>query len=821
MTLKKILRYTLRIAGTLLCLLLLVWLVLAGYVQFHKRSILDKAETAIKDHLQGDARIGSLDISFFRDFPSITVRLSAVTLRDSAWQQHHHDLLNAAEVYVSCNLWKSLFARRIELGRIGLEHGQIYLYTDSTGYTNTYIFKSSGKPGPGAGAGSSADMPDVVLTDMHFVMERQDKHKLFDLDIRHLICKISRDERQLRLDVKPTILVNSFAFNTDKGSFLRGKLLSGHFAVDYNTASKIVQFSKATVEIDEHPYVFTGRFFPAVTPDPFFLSIETDGVLFHQVTALLTPNLQQKIDQYDIDKPVSVRATLDAGAADDPEPQIQVSLNLEHGSALTPAGRFTDATFTANFINEWKHGQKRGDENSGIRIIGFTGNLQDLPLHSDTIVITDLKHPKMNCDLHAHFPLDRLNDLTGSQTLQFTGGSGNMDLVYAGPLSENDTAGTTVNGHLDIDSAGLIYLPNQFKLNGGKGRLLFKDQDLVIEQLAIRAGGSHIVVKGVARNLVALLDRNAENVSMNWDLSTPNLDLEDLLALANRSSATATATHRSDKILFGASFARVDNVLKAGAVHVNIDAANLRFRKFAGAHAKADLLFDNHQIRLNRLTVEQGGGSLELKATLSHQDGSDVSPLSMDSHVDNVDLPHLFAAFSNFGQDAVTAKNLKGSLTAEIHLTGDLTDKAKIVTRSLKGTIDFSIRNGQLVDFGPMEKIQVSVLKKRDMSEIKFAELQNQLDVDSTTLTVHRMEINSTAFILFAQGTYDLKTGTDMSLQIPLSNLSKNRNQDIPPDSKGNDGKAGPSIRLRAKTGDDGKLKISWDPFKKALKKVR
>jgi hypothetical protein len=120
-----------------------------------------------------------------------------------------------------------------------------------------------------------------------------------------------------------------------------------------------------------------------------------------------------------------------------------------------------------------------------------------------------------------------------------------------------------------------------------------------------------------------------------------------------------------------------------------------------------------------------------------------------------------------------------------------------------------------------MEKIRVSVLKNRDLSDLKFAELQNQLDVDSTTLTIHRMEINSTAFILFAEGTYDLKKGTDMSLQVPLSNLSKDRNQQIPPDSKGNDGKAGPSIRLRARTGEDGKLKVSWDPFKKALKKVR
>jgi hypothetical protein len=439
---RKTLRYLLRIAGTILCLLLLIWFALVGYVQLHKRSILDKAEKAVKTQLQGDARIGSMDISFFRDFPSITVRISAVSLRDSAWQQHHHDLLNAADIYISCNLWKSLFNRSIVLGRVALEHGQIYFYTDSTGYTNAYLLQPK-KTGNTARSGKAADLPDIELTDIHFVMEHQDKHKLFDLDVHHLTCAVNQDDRQLILDLRPDIHVNSFSFNTEKGSYIKGKHLGGHFSVAYNTSSKIVQFAKASVAIDGHPYTLTGRFFPSVTPDPYFLDITADNVLFHQASALLTSNVQQKIDQYDVDKPVSVHATLDAGAADDPEPQIQVQLTLEHGNVETPPGRFTDATFKASFTNEWIRGHKRGDENSAIRILAFTGTLLNLPLQSDTVLITDLKHPKMSCDLHSHFNLEQLNDITGSQTLQFTNGSGNMDLTYKGPLSENDTAGTT------------------------------------------------------------------------------------------------------------------------------------------------------------------------------------------------------------------------------------------------------------------------------------------------------------------------------------------------------------------------------------------
>lgn len=74
------------------------------------------------------------------------------------------------------------------------------------------------------------------------------------------------------------------------------------------------------------------------------------------------------------------------------------------------------------------------------------------------------------------------------------------------------------------------------------------------------------------------------------------------------------------------------------------------------------------------------------------------------------------------------------------------------------------------------------------------------------------MEIRSNVVVLFVEGIYDTKKGTDMSIQVPLSNLSKAENEII------NTGKVGMNVRLRAKTGEDGKLNVSWDPFNNASK---
>ena len=816
----KWLRYTIRTAAGLLGLLLLIWLLLAGYILMNKASLLKKAQTEIKNRLGGDATVGDWDISLFRHFPSVTLHLSQLALRDSGWQQHHHDLIHTDNADISLSLFRSLLARKIRVGKVYLEHGTVYFYTDTAGYSNTYLLRSRSEPV--ANREPAAEPPDIILKDINWVQERQDKHKLFDLDIQQMSCTIrkdSKDDRTLFLGVDATIRVKSFSFNTSKGSFIKDKSLSGHFIVQYNTGSKIVQANKITVDIDGHPFLFTARFFPSVNPDPFFLTIATDNIRFRDAASLLTPNLQQHLDQYDIDKPVSIHALIDAGSADDRTPLLNIKMDLDKGNVLTPAGRFNNSSFRASFTNEWTHGQRREDENSGIRLLSFSGQVLStsgaIAIRSDTLTVTNLKHPILDGDLHSQFDLARLNDLLGSQSLQFQKGSCAVDLLYRGPLSENDSTANSVQGTVALDSAAFMYLPYQFLLTNGNGRVLLKGKDLVIDHLDARVGNTRISVKGIAKNLVTLLDQNAQDVSMDWDLSSSHLDLRDFTSLAGRQ--TETTPKRNSQAVFGAVAGRIDRFLKEGAIHLRLEAADLSYKNFTGAHARADLLFSSDELQLTNMEVEQGGGSLRLKADLHRQRDGSGNPIILESHIQQVNLPKLFTSFNDFGQKALLSKNLKGSLTADIRMTGLLTNKATMVPNSLKGTVNFSIKEGQLLDFEPMEKIHETVLKKRDLSEIHFSDLTNRLDLDTTTLTIHRMEISSTALTVFVEGVYDFRTGPDLSIQVPLSNL-KQKNPDIPPANKGNDGKTGLSVRLRARTGDDGKLKISWDPFKKALK---
>jgi len=258
------------------------------------------------------------------------------------------------------------------------------------------------------------------------------------------------------------------------------------------------------------------------------------------------------------------------------------------------------------------------------------------------------------------------------------------------------------------------------------------------------------------------------------------------------------------------------SVMNDAEVHLKLKAKQLVYKKFYATNVSSVILLNTDKVQLNDVQLSHAGGALTLTGSILNN--GEQNSIAVRTKMTNMDINKLFSAFDNFGQHAITDKNLKGKLDADINMTGTISSKAEILSNSLQGNIDFNIQNGELIQFEPVEKISQFVFKNRDFSNIQFAELKDKLDVDGSKIKVNRMEIHSSVLDMFVEGIYDLQKGTDMSIQIPLSNL-KEKNIDKDLANRGVKSKTGVSVRLRAKTGDDGKLKISWDPFKKALKK--
>jgi len=780
-------------------------------VSYNKASILLTVKKELNGRINGEVTIGDIDASFFQTFPRVSFGLYKITIRDSLWKQHQHDLLQADKVFADLNIFK-LFTGQLSVDKIIIEKATAYLYTNSAGYANTNIIRSREAPSKN----NSFKIPSIEIKNSTLFIEKADRNKFFSFSIGKLNAnpKNSEPGKPVLFDINLTALIHKMAFNQQKGSFVEEKQVSGKFKLQFNPNSKILEFENIHLSVDRHPFVFTGKFFLGEVPALFNLTINTENIPYKKATALLTSNIRKKLDQYDIGNNItSINTILDATDPDDHNPSIHLTVIIKRSNIITPFANFADASFTGSFINERIKGRGRIDENSTLVFRSFSGTWQNVQLNSDTITVNNLLHPFLSCDIHSNFNLVAFNTLTDYQTIEFTKGTGALDIVYKGPILDQDSLERTVNGTFNLDSASLTYLPRNFLLKDCNGKIRFENKDMYIDKLIAHTSGSELNIDAGIKNLFSLIDKNAEKPILDCSITSPKLNLTDFTPFLKRKKAAIEKKKR--KILIIKTVSKIMGVVNDAEVHLQLKAKQLIYKKFYATNVSAGILLSNDKVELNNVLLGHAGGTLTLTGSLLNN--PDNNAVLVRSKMHEMDINKLFLAFDNFGQHAITDKNLKGKLGADINMSGMISEKAEIIPNSLKGTIDFNIRDGELIQFEPVEKISQTVFKERDFSDIHFAELKDKFDIDGTKIKVNRMEIHSTALNMFVEGTHDLKNGTDISIQIPLSNL-KEKNINIEPINRGVKSKTGVSVRLRAKTGEDGKLKISWDPFKKALK---
>lgn len=782
------------------------------YVIINKKHIIGEVNKLLNSKIKGEITIGDIEPGIISTFPLVSVRLSQVVVRDTLWKQHHHDLLKADNILIRLGLF-SIFTGKPVVNKVIIERGSAYVFSDSTGYTNQYLFTPKDAGEPGKQDTAARLIPDVELRNMHVILDLNDRNKLYDVTVNRLNCRVIPRGNILLLDVNTTMLVHALAFNTGNGSFAKEKPIEGKFRVRFDRTLKIFDFNDIKLYIDHQPFVFTGKFDLAAPPVMYYLKITANNILYRQAAALVSQNITGKLNRFNIEQPVDVTAILDGTTRPNKMPLINIAVKITNSNISTPVADFTHASMMAYFNNQVNRNERRTDENMGFFFTGISAQWQNIPCNSDSTSITDVSAPVLKCDVRSAFNIPVLNEMLGSRAIEFIKGNCRVNVNYKGLIVGEDPAGANILGQVELNNAAIRYTPRNLLFNNCGGKIAFAGKDVYVKQLKAQSGSSQLVMNGIVKNCVSLIDQQPEKLVLNWNITSPKINLGDFISfLGKRPAAVATST---TKRRFLKMAGKIDRMLDDCSVDLQINAGRLMYKKFDASNVSAALRLTDRLVAIKNVSVQHAGGTLLLNGSLQENPSGNV--LTVNTNMNNVDVTKVFTAFNNFGQDGITDENLRGRLTATINGTGIITNNAEIVPQSIKGIVDFSLKNGELINFEPVQNISKTAFKNRDFSDVRFAELKERLDINGSQIKVNRMEIQSSVLTMFVEGIYDIKKGTDLSIQIPLSNLKK-KDADAELVNKGVASKTGVSLRLRAKTGKNGKAAISWDPFKKALK---
>jgi hypothetical protein len=788
----------LKVAGILLSLVIVSWLAIAGYVQTHKKQLLTSITSQLNENLTGILKIEKMEPALIRGFPGISVTLTNVVLRDSLWTQHKHDVLNAKEAYVSIDAF-SILSGSPTIKNISIHNGQLYFYTDSLGYSNTDLYKKS-DPGKEANDVKKKKINRIDLFNVKFILQNDLKSKFFDFNISHFNGKVNYNSTGWKAKADLDTRINRLEFNTSRGSFLKNTNLQSSLEMSFDDKTHTLTVPVQAMKIGGDDFEVGGKFALGKGNSAFALDVKTKSISLESAEALLLPKVKLRLKRYTLKQPFSAGASIRGMLRSGKDPKINAYWKVQDNTLTFDKEVISDCSFEGKYYNEVVKGEGFKDPNSAINLYGMKGKWYGIPFTADSITITDLKKPVLAGKFLADFPLKQLNSVFGNETFSFSRGTAHVDLIYKAPYFSTDKSQRFINGSVQVKGASLNYLPRNLPFSNVHAHINFRGQDLFLTDINMQSGGSSLQMEGTILNFLNLFYTDPQKMLLDWHISSPQINLGQFMSfLGKRKSGRGIAGNT------GSFSKQLDRMLNEASVKMALKVDKLIYKRFVAQNVQSNITLKEQGISVNNVSLRHAGGTLAMNGDID-QSGK-VNKVRLNTSIREANIQQLFYAFNNFGQTTLSDQNLRGTFNADCKITGSLRDDGNVVPHSVRGTVDFTLKNGALVNFEAMEKVGDFAFPNRDFSNITLKTVSNTFTLLGNSVVIPPMQIESSVLNIFLQGVYGFTTGTDIAMQVPLRNPKKD---DLVFDEqeKQQRAKRGIVINLRAIDGEDGKVKI-------------
>lgn len=795
----------LKIIGGIIVLILLILVGATLYINFNKAKVLKMVNTELQKNMDGTVIIGDMRSQFFKGFPNISLGLKNVLIRDKRFSEHHHTLLDAKDFDVSVNAG-ALLKGTFSIKHIDISNASIDLYTDSTGYSNTSIFKKGPKKKKDtvSKSNSSTELEKFSLTNVGFKVDDHKANKLFNFIVNTLQGSLAYPDSGWRATFHLDVIAKSMAFNTGKGSFIKNKPVEGDFVAGYNEETGRITVTADALDIGDDPFRINSVFETGKTPSTFSFHVACDKLLWRHASSLLAPNITLKLNQFNMTQPIAVTAII-SGSFGGGDPYLYVTAGVKNNTVVTPGGNIDDCSFDGIFTNNYIKGKGLTDENSIIKLIKMTGSYHHLPFNIDTGSIINLEKPIATGNFVSNFPVSDLNYLLGDKIARFSKGTANINLKYKADIVDYKINKPIVAGSISFKNSDINYIPSNLVLKNTSLSLLFKGNDLILNNIRLQSGHSVVLMEGRVKNFLNLYYNAPEKILLSWNIRSPQLYLAEFLGFLSGGASKPASPRKGNS---GNVIDQLSTVLQKGQAEMHLDVANVHYNKFLATDAHADLATSPDGVLIKNVSVKTSGGSLLLNGSIK-KSGS-ANRLALNTTISNVNVHEFFYAFDNFGMQDFTYQNLKGSLSAKTQITAEMNNQAALLPKSINGTLNINLKNGALLNFKPLTGVGKFAFPFRDLKNISIPNLDAQFTVKGDMIEISPMQISSSVLNVDVAGTYGLNKGTNIAMDIPLRN-PKNDTTIVDKNELQKKRYKGIVLHILAKADETGKVKIGWN----------
>jgi len=783
----------------------------------YKKEILASINEKLEEMVDGDINIADVHITILRHFPNISIVLDDIHLRGPAYGKYHHPFLKAKRVDFNIEGFK-LFGKQLSIKSVYIEHGEVFVFRTFDGYTNLDVFKKKTTPlAPGQEKLVVLDLKKINLIDVSMTYVDSLKKKSFVVHFRDTENSITARDSATLIHIGGKMKFVGLTLNEEKGSFLKDKSATADLNFELDASRKNVLLKPSILNFEKSSLKLSGLFM-VEKPGSFQLDIESQRLDYKEGLTILPDTLAKKLSKYYVEKPVNININLKGILAPGIKPAIDITFSFEN--SLVTAGKINmdKMSMTGSFINHVEHTLPNDDSNSQLHFSSLKGLVDNLPVEA-VVTLTDLRDPALKLKSVFNVDLIDLNVHLDTTKIKMISGHFISTFSYEGSLKEYlDDTRTRYDGHLSgkatVTNGKFNYYAKKIYVDKVNATFGFTEKKFNIEKLNLSANKNIINVFGTMTSYIPFFTTPETTGKVKLNITSPRLDISGILQprkVVKSKSAKAASKKKVADV--------VEKLTDALEFDLDFKVDEFINKNFKAKQLKGNLILAGNEFNVQNSGMEFAGGKVELNMKVSKLQNS-INPLQLQAKMKDVNLKEFFYAFNNFNQTTFSHEHIDGKLSLDVSLRAEINDKLDFLTKDLDGVATFKITDGSLRNFEPMQRLSNFLLKGRDFSDVQFGEITSNINMSGTKMNVSRMEVESTVLTMFIEGRYDLNDSSDLSIQVPLSNLKK-RDQDFAPENIGIDSKVGASVYLRVRRDKTGKTTITYDPFKKFRKKKK
>jgi hypothetical protein len=705
----------------------------------------------LNKHLNTQIIIDGKDIDFtvIESFPLGSVNFRNVRALDAVESKSRDTLFRAGEISMQFNLL-DIFKKNYRVKKIEISDADLRVRIDRQGNDNFHFWKENKDT---ANTSFSFALEDIVLKNIH--LDHRDSRVKQKIDGTIGSGKISGEfsNETYTLDASADMFVN--IINSDSINYLRKKNVHAEFELNIDNRISTYKVSSGKVKIEKLLFEVFGSIINSGGSPVVNLGIKGKDMDIRSVLSMIPEKFKGKANEYKSEGEFYFDALIQGSFEKGSSPKITADFGIRNADITQIKSDFT--LKNVSLKGHYKNESKAGKTKSMLQLSPFSATIGTGSINGE-IKITDLEHPSFTGHIKAATNLQEIQDFWKIDTVESVNGDLKIDAFFS---YDNTLEGTgsfsniTTSGDLIIGNANIKLKNNKLDFNEINGNFKFNNNDLIVNEFSGKISGSDFILKGFFRNIIGFVLKEDQDITIEASLVSNNVDLDQLLA--NKEEGTKADSK------YKLTFSEHINV------NLNTEIAKLHFRKFEASNIKGVVKLKDKKMILDPVVLSTMNGTI---TTSGFVDGSDTTQLLVTcfSDVNRINISKMFEQFENFGQKNITDKNIKGTATAKIQFAAVLSPELQMNMDKLYAGIDMNIDNGELNNVESMKSLS-RFISLKELENIRFASLKNQIEIRKQVINIPKMEIRSNALNVTISGTHTFNNDINYKIKLSLSEL--------------------------------------------------